>query len=144
MVSDEPEGICVTGPKGGALHGITVDMNDFSDQALTLAAIAPYADAPVRIERIGHIRGQECDRLSAIATELTRAGIRCDEEPDAVTIYPGKPHAAVIETYEDHRVAMAFSLLGLGTDGIVIDNPDCCKKTFEHYFILLDKLQSSE
>lgn len=73
-------GILVTGPADGALRGITVNMNDFSDQALTLAAIAPFADAPVRIEGIGHIRGQECDRIHAIQTNLTALGIRCEEE----------------------------------------------------------------
>ena len=78
-----PEGVRVTGPADGALRGITVNMNDFSDQALTLAAIAPFADAPVRIEGIGHIRGQECDRIHAIQTNLTALGIRCEEEETA-------------------------------------------------------------
>ena len=140
MVEETPIGIAVTGPKGGRLSGITVDMNDFSDQALTLAALAPYADAPVRMEHIGHIRLQECDRLHAMATELGRLGISCREEREAITIYPGQPAAGLVETYDDHRVAMAFSLIGLRTEGIVIHDPDCCKKTFENYFELLDKL----
>lgn len=139
-VAERPDGIEVTGPREGALRGVTVNMNDFSDQALTLAAIAPFADGPVRMEHIGHIRGQECDRIHAIVTELTKLGIRCEEETDAVTIYPGAPAGGVIETYEDHRVAMAFSLIGLRTDGIYIDNPGCCRKTFEDYFTVLDKL----
>ena len=133
-------GITVVGPESGMLRGISVDMNDFSDQALTLAAIAPYAKSPVRIRGIGHIRDQECDRVHAIVTELTKLGILCEEESDAVTIYPGVPHGGVVETYDDHRVAMAFSLVGLRTDDIVIDNPECCKKTFEEYFDLLEKL----
>mgnify|MGYP000010620707 FL=1 len=115
-------------------------MNDFSDQTMTLAAMAPYADAPVHISHIDHIRLQESDRIHAIVTELRRAGIRCEEEEDALTIYPGVPHAAVIKTYEDHRMAMAFSLLGLRTDGIIIDDPLCCKKTFENYFELFTML----
>lgn len=139
-VEEEPEGIRVTGPKIGELKGIGLNMNDFSDQALTLAAMAPYANSKVRITGIGHIRGQESDRLHAMATELGKAGICCAEEQSAITIFPGQPKAAVIETYEDHRVAMAFSLLGLRTEGIVIDNPGCCKKTFEEYFDLLDRL----
>ena len=109
-------------------------------QTMTLAAMAPYADAPVHISHIGHIRLQESDRIHAIVTELRRAGIRCEEEEDALTIYPGVPHAAVIKTYEDHRMAMAFSLLGLRTDGIIIDDPLCCKKTFENYFELFTML----
>lgn len=140
VVTDTAEGIQVTGQKGGKLKGITVDMNDFSDQALTLAAIAPFADSDVRIENIGHIRGQESDRIHAIVTELARIGIRCREELDAVTIHPGIPQAGTIETYEDHRVAMAFSVIGLLTDGIRIDNPGCCGKTFEEYFKVLDAL----
>ena len=137
---DTPEGVLVTGPADGALRGITVNMNDFSDQALTLAAIAPFADAPVRIEGIGHIRGQECDRIHAIQTNLTALGIRCEEEETAATIYPGSPHGGSVETYDDHRVAMAFSLVGLRTDGIVIENPACCRKTFENYFTVLSEL----
>lgn len=135
-VTDTAKGICVEGPEHGNIHGIDIDMNDFSDQTMTLAAMAPYADAPVHISHIGHIRLQESDRIHAIVTELRRAGIRCEEEEDALTIYPGVPHATVIKTYEDHRMAMAFSLLGLRTEGIIIDDPLCCKKTFENYFEL--------
>lgn len=139
-VCEGTQGIAVFGPADGKLKGITIDMNDFSDQALTLAAIAPFAESAVRIENIGHIRGQECDRLHAIATELNRLSVRCEEETDAVTIYPGTPKGTVIETYEDHRVAMAFSLTGLRTEGVWIDNPGCCGKTFENYFEILDRL----
>lgn len=140
QVTEEPEGIAVVGPEAGRLAGICVNMNDFSDQALTLAAIAPFSREKVRIDGIAHIRGQECDRMHAIAAELARCGILCGEEASSITIYPGTPKPAVIETYEDHRVAMAFSLLGLRADGIVIDNPDCCRKTFEEYFARLDEL----
>lgn len=139
-VADTADGICVRGPEGGALAGISVDMNDFSDQALTLSAIAPFARGPVKITHIGHIRQQESDRIAAIATELTKLGIDCEEEEDAVTIYPGIPGSGLVNTYEDHRVAMAFSLIGLKTDGIYIDNPGCCAKTFEDYFKILDQL----
>ena len=137
-VSDTGEGIQVKGTS--RLKGVKVDMNNFSDQALTLAALAVFADGPSRIEHIGHIRLQESDRLNAIATELGRMGVRTEEEEDAITIYPGKVNPAVIKTYEDHRVAMAFSLIGLKTEGIVIDDPMCCKKTFEEYFFILDNL----
>lgn len=140
VVTEQACGIQVSGPKGGALKGICVDMNDFSDQALTLAAIAPFADRDVTISNIGHIRGQECDRIHAIVTELGRLGIACEEKKDAVIIHPGIPKTGTIETYDDHRVAMAFSLVGLRTEGIVINNPGCCRKTFEEYFDILDKL----
>ncbi|MDE7321938.1 MAG: 3-phosphoshikimate 1-carboxyvinyltransferase [Lachnospiraceae bacterium] len=139
-VSETPDGIEVQGALGGKLKGITVDMKDFSDQTMTLAAIAPYADGVVRIEKIGHIRLQESDRIHAVATELARLGIRCEEEQDAVTIYPGEPKPAVVQTYDDHRMAMAFALTGLRTEGIEIADPMCCRKTFETYFEVLDRL----
>ena len=139
-VEEKEDGITVIGPENGRLHGITINMNDFSDQALTLAAIAPFAAEKVRIEGIGHIRLQECDRLHAMANELSKLGVLCAEEKSAITIYPGVPKPGVVETYEDHRVAMAFSLIGLKASGIVIDNPGCCRKTFEEYFQILDAL----
>ena len=139
-VQESPEGIEVTGPEMGELKGIHINMNDFSDQTMTLAAIAPFCKEKVRIEGIAHIRLQESDRLHAIATELTRLGVRCEEKEAAITIYPGMPQAGVVETYEDHRMAMAFSLIGLMVDGIVIDNPDCCRKTFENYFEILEDI----
>lgn len=139
-VTEKTDGIEVTGPAEGTLKGIEIDMNDFSDQALTLAAMAPFCNSDVHITHIGHIRGQECDRLHAMSEELTKRGIICTEETDAITIKPGTPSPGIISTYEDHRVAMSFALLGLKVDGIVIDNPSCCRKTFENYFDLLDQL----
>lgn len=139
-VSDTPDGIELRGAANGILKGITVDMKDFSDQTMTLAALAPFADGDIRIENIGHIRLQESDRIHAIVTELTRLGITCEEEQDAITIHPGIPKPAVIQTYEDHRMAMAFSLVGLRVAGIEISNPMCCRKTFETYFHVLDSL----
>ena len=131
------EGICITGP-AGRLHGLTVDMSACSDQAITLAAIAPFADSPVTITGIGHIRGQESDRLSAIAENLTAMGIRCEERADSITIYPGVPKPAHIKTHDDHRLAMGFAVTGLFAEGIVIENPSCCKKTFAEFFECLE------
>jgi len=111
-----------------------VNMSAFSDQAITLAAMAPFADAPTTIRGIGHVRFQECDRMSAIMTELGRLGIRCDGDESAIVIHPGLPMPGLIKTYDDHRMAMGFSLIGLRVPGITIDNPGCCKKTFENYF----------
>lgn len=139
-VSDPEDGILVEPPADGIFHGITADMSACSDQAITLAAIAPYADSPTTITGIGHIRFQESDRITAIVTELRRMGIRCEETKSSITVYPGQPNAALIETYDDHRMAMGFSLTGLRSTGIVIDNPDCCKKTFEEYFEVLDQV----
>ncbi len=123
------------------LRGVTVDMNDFSDQALTLAAIAPFASSPTTITGIGHIRGQECDRIYAIVNNLTRMGVRVGERADGVTIYPAdKMTPREIETYDDHRVAMAFAVAGTKCGGITILNPACCQKTFENFFEVLDGL----
>lgn len=133
--------IVVAGPKDGKLiGGFTIDMSAFSDQALTLAAITPYADAPITITGIGHIRLQECDRIKAIVKNLETLGIQTEEKEDQVTIYPGNPMSGEVETYEDHRVAMSFALTGLRTEGIVIKNPSCCKKTFVEYFDVLEKV----
>ncbi|MDE5951634.1 MAG: 3-phosphoshikimate 1-carboxyvinyltransferase, partial [Acetatifactor sp.] len=94
----------------------------------------PYADSPTTITGIGHIRFQECDRLNAIVTELGRMGIRCESTDSSITVYPGTPGPCTVQTYEDHRMAMGFTLTGLKTAGIVIDNPGCCRKTFEEYY----------
>ncbi len=125
-------------PADGVIHGVEVDMSACSDQAITLAAIAPFADSPTTIKGIGHIRLQESDRLSAIENELRKMGIKTESGEDFIKIWPGEPKPAVIETYEDHRMAMGFSLVGLRAEGIVIDNPGCCAKTFENYFEVLD------
>lgn len=121
-------------------NGGKIDMGAFSDQALTLAAIAPYLEEPTEIRGVAHIRKQECDRISAIVKNLTATGVKCEEYEDGVKIYPGKPCPAQIETFDDHRVAMSFALTGLRADGIVIKNSEVCAKTFENYFETLDNL----
>ncbi|MBQ8780455.1 MAG: 3-phosphoshikimate 1-carboxyvinyltransferase [Oscillospiraceae bacterium] len=133
------EKITVTGPKL-LKGGFNVDMSAFSDQALTLAAIAPFADAPVTISGIEHIRLQECDRINAIVKNLSALGIKTDERQDSVTIYPSSVHGGDVETFDDHRVAMSFALTGLKADGVNILEPSCCKKTFAEYFDVLDKV----
>ena len=135
---DTEKGILVMPPETEQFHGITVDMSSCSDQAITLAAIAPFADSPTTITGIGHIRFQESDRISAITTELTKMGIRCEETDSSITIYPGSPQPSLVETYDDHRMAMGFSLIGLRSPGIVINDPGCCRKTFENYFEVLE------
>lgn len=127
-------------PESGSYSGIDVDMSSFSDQAITMAVVAIFADSPTIIRGIGHIRVQESDRLTAIVTELNRMGIKTEHGEDFIKIYPGEPKPAEIETYEDHRMAMGFSLAGLRSDGIVIKDPMCCRKTFEEYFEELDRI----
>lgn len=138
-VEEEEDGVKVFPPKGKMLGG-TWDLSSFSDQALTLAAIAPFAEGEVTIQNVGHIRLQECDRIQAILQNLRALGITCSEENGTITIEPGEPHGTLIETFEDHRVAMAFSIPGLAIGDVVIKNPLCCRKTFENYFEVLDDL----
>lgn len=136
--------IILTGAENGKLKGgFTIDMSSFSDQALTLAAIAPFADAPITITGIAHIRLQECDRIKAISQNLSTLGIKTDECENSITIYPKTPIGGIIETFEDHRVAMSFALTGLKTEGIKIKNPQCCKKTFAEYFDVLENTCSN-
>lgn len=139
-VTDTEEGILAEPPESETFHGVNVDMSACSDQAITLAAIAPFADSPTTITGIGHIRFQESNRIKAIVTELTRMGIKCEETESTITIYPGMPQPSLVETYDDHRMAMGFSLIGLRSKGIVINDPGCCRKTFENYFEVLDEV----
>lgn len=139
-VEETEDGILVSGNPDGSYHGVEADLSAFSDQAITLAALAPFADSPTVIKGIGHIRLQESDRMAAIVTELGKLGILCEMGEDFIRIYPGMPKARVVETYDDHRMAMGFSLIGLRTEGIVIDNPACCRKTFENYFETLEDI----
>jgi 3-phosphoshikimate 1-carboxyvinyltransferase len=120
--------------------GGRVDMSAFSDQALTLAAIAPYFEKPTTICGIAHVRGQECDRINAMAVNLAAMGVKTDVFDDGITIYPATPHAAEINTFGDHRVAMSFAIAGLRTQGIVIKDCQVCAKTFKEYFTVLDDL----
>ena len=136
----EGEQLYVQGPGEGKLSGIDADMGDFSDQTLTLAAIAPFANSPVRVRNVGHIRGQECDRLFAIEKNMKKMQVPCEVYEDGFEIRPAMPKAALIETFEDHRVAMAFAVTGTAAEGIVIENPSCCRKTFENYFDVLNQV----
>ncbi len=129
---------------GRPLHGIDIDMNAISDTAQTLSVVAVFADSPTTIRNVGHMRHKETDRISAVVTELRRAGITAEEFADGLTIHPGKPHPAEIHTYDDHRMAMSFSLLGLRASGIRILDPDCTAKTYPNYFRDLQQLCSGK
>ena len=124
----------------GGFDGGEINMSSFSDQALTMAAIAPYFSKPTHICGIEHIRGQECDRIAAIAKNLRAMGVECEESAGRVTIYPSQPKPADIDTFGDHRVAMSFAVTGLRADGIVIKNAEVCSKTFGEFFGVLNGL----
>ena len=140
LVLEGRDTVEVTGP--ASLHGVQVDMRDISDTAQTLAAIAPFADSPTRIQGIGFIRAKESDRISDTCTELRRIGVEVNENSDGLTIKPSKViKPAIIHTYNDHRMAMAFSLIGLRSPGVWIENPACVSKTFPDFFKVLETLR---
>jgi len=122
--------------------GVDVDMRDIPDTAQTLAAVAPFALSPTRIRGIASARVKETDRVHATCVELDRLGVRVEEHEDGMTIHPvEKMRAASIQTYNDHRMAMAFSLIGLRFDGVTIENPSCVSKTFPNFFDVLETLR---
>ncbi len=123
------------------LHGIDVDLADLSDTAQTLAAVAVFAEGPTRVRGIGFIRRKETDRIAAVVTELRRCGIEAAETDDGFVVHPGTPHPATVRTYDDHRMAMSFALLGLRAPGIRIADPGCVAKTFPGYWTLLEQLR---
>jgi len=119
---------------------IDIDMSDISDTAQSLAVVAPFADGPVRVTGIDFIRRKETDRIAAVVNEMQRLGIEATEDDDGFTIHPGAPSPGVVDTYDDHRMAMSFAILGLVVPGITIDNPSCVNKTFPDFFDVLEGL----
>jgi 3-phosphoshikimate 1-carboxyvinyltransferase len=139
-VSEVKDGIEVT--RTGNLSGVDVDMRDISDTAQTLSVIAPFASSPTRIRGIGFIRAKETDRVQAVCSELARLGVDVHEDADGITIQPCNTfQAGLIHTYNDHRMAMAFALIGLCIPGVRIENPGCVSKTFPNYFDVLESLR---
>jgi 3-phosphoshikimate 1-carboxyvinyltransferase len=111
---------------------------DLGDSIMTVIALSPvWASASVRFVELGRLRVQECERVVALRTELTKCGAKAVEEGDTLTVFPahlGELHGAEIETYNDHRMAMCFAILGLKVPGIKLKNPACVKKTFPNFF----------
>ncbi|GAA4459513.1 3-phosphoshikimate 1-carboxyvinyltransferase [Phytohabitans houttuyneae] len=134
----------LTVSSSGALRGVDVDMADISDTAQTLAAVAVFADSPTRVRGIGFIRGKETNRVAAVVTELRRAGIDATEDEDGFTITPGLPRPTAFQTYEDHRMAMSLSLIGLRVPGTEILDPGCVAKTYPDFFTDLESLAAHD
>jgi len=139
MVEIASDFVEVQGPD--YLRGVEVDMNAFSDTMITLSAIAPFAEGPTTIKNVGHTRLQESDRLSAVASELTRLGVKTQTTSSSIRIIPNKIGSGVVRTYGDHRMAMAFAITGLVASGIRIRDPGCVTKTFPGYFGALESLR---
>jgi 3-phosphoshikimate 1-carboxyvinyltransferase len=108
--------------------------SDLGDSIMTAIVLAPSAGYPVRFTELGRLRVQECERVQALRTELTKCGARIEETGDTLTVFPSALHGAEIETYNDHRMAMCFATLGLQVPGLKIRNPSCVKKTFPNFF----------
>lgn len=138
------DSIHVTGP---ALHGIDVDMSDVSDTVQTLTSVALFVDGPTHVRNVAHNRVKETDRIGNLAIELRKFGVQVDERADGLSIYPPQPSSnltgAVIETYDDHRMAMSLALVGLKQPGVVITNPACVGKTYPDFFAALDRFVKS-
>lgn len=124
------------------LLGIDVDMSDIPDTAQTLAAIAPFASTPTHIRGIQSARVKESDRVSATCAELVKLGVHVEENWDGMVIYPcERIKPAMVRTYNDHRMAMSFALIGYRQAGVQIENPGCVSKTFPNYFDVWEGLR---
>lgn len=127
---------------GGPLQGIDVDLADMSDTAPTLAVVASLAATPTTVRGIGFVRGKESDRIASVVSELRRCGVGAQEFGDGFMVPADSgPAGARIRTYDDHRIAMAFSVLGLVVAGIRIEDPGCVAKTFPGFYQALEALR---
>ncbi len=111
--------------------------DQLGDAIMTAIALGPFAHHPTTFTNLGRLRVQECERVQALRTELTKCGADIREIGDTLEIFPSSLHGATIETYNDHRMAMCFGMLGLKVPGLKIQNPSCVKKTFPDYFAKL-------
>lgn len=137
-ITEDPEqGITVIGPKQLKGH-LELDLKPMSDQAVTIAALAPFADGPIRVFNVEHIRQHESDRIAVICDALKRLGTRVEEAQDGFTIYPGIGNRKVsLDPHDDHRQAMTFSLLAMKHGRTTILEPHCVSKTCPNFFELL-------
>jgi 3-phosphoshikimate 1-carboxyvinyltransferase len=122
---------------GGKLRGVDADMNEMPDVVQTLSVVAAFAEGVTVIRNVSNMRIKETDRIRALAIELKKLGAEVTEFPDGLSITPGKLRPCVIDTYDDHRMAMSFAIAGLAVPGIRIRNPGCVSKTFPNFFDLL-------
>ncbi len=130
-----------TGVCGADLNGVEVDMSDIPDVVPTLAVVASFAKGTTKVVNIEHLREKECDRISAVVSQLRKMGVEASEGRDWLSVTGCENHrSAVIETFNDHRIAMAFSIAGLRVQGIEIENEGCVAKSFPGYWKKFDSL----
>ena len=138
----EHDGALEVRGRGGVLRGVDVDLHDLPDMALTVAALAPFADRPTKVTGVAVIRGHESDRIEVIERELAKAGVRVEADDDSFTVHPAAELLpTTFDTYDDHRVAMALALIGLRVPGIRIAGPACVDKTFPDFWDVLASLR---
>jgi 3-phosphoshikimate 1-carboxyvinyltransferase len=125
---------------GPHLKGIDVDMSDTPDAVPAIAVVAAFAKGTTRISNIAHLRVKECDRIEAVSSQLIKMGITVTQGNDWLEIVGGTPKGAFIETFNDHRIAMAFSVAGLLVEGMVIENPTCVEKSFPGFWDIFEAL----
>ncbi|MEX2215257.1 MAG: 3-phosphoshikimate 1-carboxyvinyltransferase [Phycisphaeraceae bacterium] len=133
-------------PANKKLRALDIDLNRMPDMAQTLAAVALFAEGTTTIRNVGNLRVKETDRLDALRIELTKLGATVEIEGDDIAITPpegGKLKSAAIDTYDDHRMAMSFAIIGLRSEGVTINDPACVNKTFPEYFEYLQRLRQS-
>ena len=135
-IERRPTRLTVEGPPGGrSVRGIDIDLNDMPDTVQTLAVLALFAEGRTVIRNVETLRVKETDRLAALARELTRLGATVEESRAGLAIDPpARLKPVAIDTYGDHRMAMACSLAGLRVAGLEINDPECCAKTFPDFF----------
>ncbi len=119
----------VTVSAGDGLHGIDADLGDAPELTMVLTALAALADSPSQFRGVAHIRLQETDRLRALVTELTKVGGDAEETEDGLLVRPARLRGGLLASYDDHRIAMAWAVLGLGVEGIEVDDIATTRKT---------------
>ena len=142
ILTQTEEGLAADGTFVRSFKGFDVKMTDFSDQTLTVAALAPFADTDSILRGVAHIRRQECDRIEAAVSNLNALGVPASATEDSIMISPAPIRGGTVKTFRDHRVAMAFSLIGAKCGNVSLDDASCVSKTFGSYFKILEKLAS--
>ena len=138
-VKQDDVGTTVT--RTGELRGIDVDMVDLSDLVPTLAAVAPFASGKTDIRGVGFIRNKESDRITDLCSELRKAGVDAVDYPEGLVVHGGRPRSATLATHHDHRLAMAFALVGLGASGIIVEDPDVVSKSWPDFWTMIEGLR---
>ena len=121
-------------PRHLPLPPVLSRQGQLGDSIMTAIVLAPFSGRVVRFKDLGRLRAQECERVLALKTELAKCGAGVREEGDALVVYPGSLRGSVVDTYQDHRIAMCFAILGLRTAGVRLRDPGCVRKTFPGLF----------